>query len=163
MPNILFVCTANIIRSPVACALFENRLRAHGLGEGWTVSSAGTWAASGYPAAPQSQELMAKKSLDLSSHRARMVDRALVAEADLILVMELGHKEALLVEFPEARGRVFLLSEMVGKTRDVRDPIGGTIEDFQEMIDEIQAILEGGFEKILTLARDNHARSGRGK
>lgn len=152
MPNIIFVCTANIIRSPVASALFSQKLAQAGLSQSWHVASAGTWARDGYPAARETQELMTALRLDLSRHRSRMLTEKLLKSADLVLVMEHGHKEALQAEFPACQPRIYLLSEMVGRHNSIRDPLGGSKEDFKEMIREIDQLLTQGFEKILALA-----------
>jgi len=90
-----------------------------------------------------------------------MVSEPLLNAADLTLVMEQGHKEALRFEFPIFKERIHLLSEMVGLETSVRDPVGGTKEDYQETIREIDQLIHQGFSRILTLARAN-ARMKRG-
>src|SRR5438105_3004745 len=105
MPSILFVCTANQIRSPIAAALFKDMLINSGQAEGWRVESAGTWAQDGLPASGAAQRVMRELNIDLSQHRSRCVTRDLLAGFDLILVMEHGHKEALCVEFPAVADR----------------------------------------------------------
>lgn len=155
MPVVFFVCTANIIRSPVASALFSKKLADAGVSGNWQVASAGTWARDGYPAARESQELLSRMGLDLSRHRSRMLHEGLVKSADLILVMEKGHKEALGVEFPVYKNRIYLLSEMIGVFADVQDPVGGTLRDFQETIRDIKELIDEGFPRILALASRN--------
>ena len=66
--------------------------------------------------------------------------------------MEKGHKEAISIEFPEVKEKVYLLSEMVGEYHDIRDPIGGTMDDFRETVEELDRILTDGFEEISRLA-----------
>jgi protein-tyrosine phosphatase len=83
MPTIVFVCTANICRSPVAEALFADWLRQEAIPGEWRVESAGTWAESGAPAASYSRELLEQDGLDLAAHRARRIERELVESADL--------------------------------------------------------------------------------
>ena len=109
MPNILVVCTANICRSPVAEALLRDRLQKRGLTD-WVVRSAGTWAQEKIGASQYSVELMAEKGLDISGHRAEMVSRQMLKEADLVLCMEAGHAEALRVEFPGAADKIYLMN-----------------------------------------------------
>src|SRR5205814_8105652 len=101
MPSIVFVCTANICRSPVAEALFADWLRQQPDAQGWQVSSAGTWAADGAPASETTREVLSEFGLDLSRHRARRVDRSLVAAADLLLCMTRSQREAMQADFPE--------------------------------------------------------------
>lgn len=155
MPVIIFVCTANIIRSPIASALFSKKLAETGLSGDWQVASAGTWARDGFPAARESQELLSRMGLDLSRHRSRMLHEGLIKNANLILVMEKGHKEALSVEFPSYKSRIYLLSEMINVVADVHDPVGGTLHDFQETIRDIQELIDEGFPRILALASQN--------
>lgn len=153
MPVVFFVCTANIIRSPIASALFAKKLAEKGFSSEWQVASAGTWARDGYPAARTSQDLLAPMGIDLSRHRSRMLHEGLLQNADLVLVMEKGHKEALWVEFPAYRKRIFLLSEMIGVEADVQDPVGGTLDDFRDTIQDIQELLDQGFDRIIQLAK----------
>jgi protein-tyrosine phosphatase len=89
----------------------------------------------------------------LSEHRSRLVSRPLLRPFDLILVMEVGQKEAIKVEFPELAARVHLLYEMVGQRRNVSDPIGGTSKDFEDTARELDDLLERGMENIIRLAR----------
>lgn len=152
MPVILFICTANIIRSPIASALFSSKLAEVGLAGAWQAASAGTWAREGYPAAQESQALLSKMGIDISRHRSRMVTEGLLKNASLVLVMEKGHKEALHYEFPAFKSRIFLLSEMCGIEADVHDPVGGTLSDFEATIRDIQELIDQGFPRIMELA-----------
>ena len=112
MPAILFVCTANQFRSPIAAACFTRKLTSTSAADTWIVGSAGTWTNAGLTAHAKAVEAAAKLGLDLSTHRTREVDAALLVTADLIVVMEHGHKEALEAEFPAVRGRVVLLGSL---------------------------------------------------
>jgi protein-tyrosine-phosphatase len=149
MPSVLFVCTANICRSPMAEALWRSRL---GDAAGWRVESAGTWAMDGQPAAHYARQVIKQRGSDLSQHRSRVVDKELLESFRLILVMEQGHKEALRFEFPAIASRVYLLSEMEDESRDIHDPVGGSLLDFEEAARELDRILEKGSEKIRRLA-----------
>jgi protein-tyrosine-phosphatase len=158
MPSVVFVCTANICRSPVAEALFRDWLRQRpeaGQGE-WQVSSAGTWANSGLPATDETCELLAEAGLDLSSHRSRRVDRQMVETADLLLCMTRSQREALQVEFPDRAGRIQMLSAMAGPEFDVADPYGGPRQEYADMIAEVKHLVETGGPRILALAGPPH-------
>jgi protein-tyrosine-phosphatase len=151
MPSVLFVCTANICRSPMAAALFQQLVAQQANVAGWRIESAGTWALEGQPAAEKSRLVMQRRGLDLSQHRSRTVTAEILRSFDLILTMEGSHKEALRVEFSTDRGKIYLLSEMVGLLYDVPDPIGSDEADFEATANEIGDLLARGFPKILRL------------
>ena len=150
MPSVLFVCTANVCRSPMAMAIFRKMVR--GEGDQWIVESAGTWAINGIPAAPKTQILSKKHGEDLSYHRSRPVSKDLLNSFNLILTMEQGQKEALVIEFPESGERTFALSEMIDQNFDIPDPIGKSMEDFEGTYKEIEKTLSQGYDRILRLA-----------
>ena len=157
MARILVICTANICRSPVAAALLRDRLRQRGLTD-WTVGSAGTWAMSARPASRYSVEVMGRHGYNIADHRAAMVDESQLREADLALTMEDGHAEALRAEFPTHAHKVYLLTEMIGRGYNIPDPYGGPEAGYQEMYDELVAVIDGGMERIIALARQNERR-----
>jgi len=160
MPSILFVCTANRFRSPIASAFLLRSLAKNGQLENFHVESAGTWAQSGALVVPSAKWIQANLGLDLEMHRARLVNRELLGAQDLILVMENSHSEALRVEFPEIKERIHLLTNVVsGMTYDVPDPGGPAPGDtFPNVARELSELVEGGFEKICILARRLHAQ-----
>jgi protein-tyrosine-phosphatase len=151
MPAILFVCTANICRSPMASAIFKEMLRENEISDQWRVESAGTWALDDQPAADGSQTSMIERGLDISDHRSKSVSEEHLQSFDLILTMEWGHKEALRTEFPEIASRIHLLSEMANQTGNVDDPYGGPTSGYEETANEIEELLSAGYEKILQL------------
>lgn len=152
--SIIMICTANMCRSPIAEALLSRKLQERFDTARWRVESAGTWTVEGRKAAAQVVEVMRRiYGIDLSEHRTRSVSRSLLQPFDLILVMESGHKEAIRVEFPEVAPRVYLLYEMVGQVRDVDDPIGGELTDFEDTVRELDGLITEGFEDIIQLVR----------
>lgn len=154
MPSILFVCTANVCRSPMAGALFQRQLEQAGLAEAWRVESAGTWGRAGVPASRKAQRVIREWGCDISTHRAQIVNEALLRQFDLILTMERGHKEALHLEFSAHAARIFLLSEMSGSTGNVADPIGGTLSEYRGKARELERLLVAGWDRIRRLAAD---------
>lgn len=138
----------------MAEALFGRRLADSGLGQGWSVGSAGLRALAGAPATGSTVAVMRTYGLDLGSHRARCVSAEQLARYDLILTMEAGQAEALRIEFPEAAPRVQLFSAAAGSGGDVADPIGRPLEVYQAVAAEIEALIEQGFDRLcrMTLA-----------
>ncbi|MEZ4683758.1 MAG: hypothetical protein R2932_57070 [Caldilineaceae bacterium] len=158
MPKILIVCTANQCRSPLAEELLRQQLRATYPAQAWQVESAGTWATSGRSAHPDMRTVAAEFGLDLAAHRARNVDNVDLAAYDLILTMEQSHKEAMQIEFPAVRGRIYLLSEMLGVTYDVPDPIGGPLDDYRATVRELDRLLKHSLPRLVEIATANHAQ-----
>ncbi len=150
MPSVLFVCTANICRSPMAMVLFQDYLKEDG--KDWQVDSAGTWSMEGAEMAQKTRMVLLEHGHSPGKHVSKPVDACMLTEYDLILTMERGHKEALKIEFPNAGHNVFLLSEMVGLNYDIPDPIGKSMQDFEETYSELKQILHNGYEQIQFLA-----------
>jgi protein-tyrosine-phosphatase len=154
MPSVLFICTANICRSPMALGLFKQKIASDPDVSSWKIDSAGTWAPEGEPASGMSQRLLKNRGIDIQDHQSKSVTLELLRSYNLILTMERGHKEALRTEFPEIKGRVFMISEMIGQSSDIQDPYSGTVDDYLAALQEIERILDQGFEKIRSLAQD---------
>lgn len=152
MPSILIICTANQCRSPLAEALLRRQLTEQQPNTGWRVESAGTWASGAHPAHPQICKVAGEAGMDLSRHRARNVEELALHTYDLILTMEQSHKEALQVEFPAVRDRIYQLTEMIGLHYDVADPIGGVPDDFRGTLHELKRLIAFGLPQIIALA-----------
>lgn len=148
MPKILFVCTANRYRSPIAEACFKEELIKHKQSHIWDVSSAGTWTQDGLPAMSDAVKKAAKLGLDIQAHRSRAITEALLQETDLILVMEQGQKEALQSEFPQQKEKIFLLSEKTsGLPYSIPDPV--IEKDVGDVPKEICDLIQKYYEKII--------------
>lgn len=109
---VLFVCSGNTCRSSMAEALARDWAEKAGVADRVRVISAGIEAFPGEPAAAAAVAVLKEEGIDLSGHRARLLDRELVQDADVILTMTRRHKEKILHQVPEARGKVFVLKEL---------------------------------------------------
>ncbi len=154
MPTILFVCTGNLCRSPMAEGLLRAKLARDEARQDWRVMSAGTWAVDGRPASEHAIAEMARRGIDIGDHRSRSVTRDIMAQADLVLAMTRNHLEALLSAFPDQSHKVHLLSEMAGRSIDVDDPYGGLRQDYAQTARELDRLLDAGYERIVGLAKD---------
>lgn len=143
MPEILFVCTGNICRSPMAEGLLKKTR-----GD-FSVSSAGVSALVGHEPSLEALEVMQEYDIDISGHVARQVDSGMIRDADLILTMGRRHKEWIKNRYPEADGKIFTLKEYAGIGTDVQDPYGMSKEFYQEIAHEIAtALKEADFEGL---------------
>ena len=153
MPKILFVCTGNVYRSPLAAAFFVRKLKENKKRKSWMVGSAGTWTVSGRSVSQDVMLAAQKFKLDLKDHTTYMLDADLLAAQDLILVMERGHKEALSVEFPSARKKIYLLSKAVDDQEyDIPDPLKSG-QAIDVLAADISKLIERGYPKIIELAK----------
>jgi protein-tyrosine-phosphatase len=146
----LLVCTGNICRSPLGEALLARALRERNI-NGVTVTSAGTGAWDGAPASEGAYLVGLERGLDLSGHRARLLTRELVEQADLILTMARHHRAR--VDELGGEGRVFVLGEYAGREGDeaeVSDPFGGDLDVYRDTCAELQALVAAVAERLAT-------------
>jgi glycine hydroxymethyltransferase len=139
MKTILFVCTGNVCRSPMAEGLFRHAVKGDSR---FRVISAGVGAVDGQPPSPFAVRALKELGIDISRQRSRMLTAELVQEADYIFGMTHGHVDAINLLFPQAAEKTFLLREFDETLdvfeKDISDPIGGSYEVYLNCRDQIE-------------------------
>jgi protein-tyrosine-phosphatase len=146
--HLLFVCTGNICRSPMAEWLSRKFIRERRLPD-FQVRSAGFIAVPGNPAAHLAALVAEEYGVDLSQHRAQPLTSSLIREADLILVMEPGHRWELLHRHREIASKVFLLRHFARSGdhhRAIADPYGLDMKAYRSCFEEIRECVESLWE-----------------
>lgn len=128
--NILFVCTGNTCRSPMAEAVAKSLFPK----EGYNIKSAGISAAEGESASENAVLAAAEIGLDLSEHKASQLTPELIKWADIILTMTNGHKQAVAGVSNSMKTPVFTLAEYSGGGEDIPDPYGCGLEIYENCI-----------------------------
>ena len=111
-----------------------------------SVSSAGLGALVNFPADEHAIALMRERDIDITKHRARQLTAELITATDLILVMEAGHKRAIDLQDPTARGMVYRLCEW--QDEDIPDPYRQPRKAFEEALVLIDKGVQDWAEKI---------------
>ncbi len=144
--NILFVCTGNTCRSPMAEGLL--RAKAEKEQKDIVTLSAGLFCVPGGTVSPYAREAV-KDRVDISNHQTRPLSIPLIEAADLVVGLSSDHKNTLLRQFPNLKDKIVSLGELAGTGEDVSDPFGGTQEEYMECAKQIESLIEKSWPHIL--------------
>ena len=153
MKTILFICTGNVCRSPMAEALFRHAVEGRGK---FRVLSAGLGALDGQPPTPHSVRAMRELGIDISGQRSRMLTAELVRQADYIFGMTHSHVETIGLLYPQMAEKAFLLREFDETLdpfeKDISDPIGSSYQVYVNCRDQI----EQGIASLIIFMEQHH-------
>ena len=143
--HLLFVCTANICRSPMA----EGLARDYAMKRGWSVEcrSGGIMGLIGRPAAKNAVRVLNEVNIDISGHRSSGITSEMVDWADHILVMELRHAIKLRERHSNLGSKVLQLGSFGGLV-EVKDPVGGWRWKFRRSRDDIERCVQAFMDNL---------------
>ncbi len=144
-PRILFVCTANICRSPMAEYYLKEKLKRTGLN--YEVRSAG-FLQSGLAISENSRQVLAENAIDVPGHLSTQLNEFVIRQSWLILTMTINHKTSLIEHFPNAENKTFTLSEYAGFKQDIDDPYGLDIVNYRETFKKVKTRIDVILEKL---------------
>lgn len=153
--HLLFVCTGNLCRSPMAEGILRHLLKEKSE-DSIEVRSAGLFTAEDRPAEPLAVEVCLEKGINISRHRAALLTSELVEWADLILVMEKSHLVYIQNVLPQAKKKTFLLRGFGNSSsmeEEIEDPIGQDIEAYQTCYETLEAEIQKILPDLLDMAK----------
>ena len=160
--GVLFVCTANICRSPMAVGAYRTLAQRAGLEEAFRIASAGTTGLhAGEAPTPAAIEAAARRGYDIADQRSRAVTKEDITAADYVLAMDRSHMADLRWLAPRDKTQCLQMFTKFGPMPgilDVQDPYGGTQQDYERALDLIEAGCKGLLAALTPEARAAIAR-----
>ncbi|NMA00347.1 MAG: threonylcarbamoyl-AMP synthase [Clostridiaceae bacterium] len=141
--QILFLCTGNTCRSPIAEALFNDRKI-----NGWKAVSAGLAAYPGMLISPRSAEVLHEWGIDADTHRSQPIDDHLMETTDLVVTMTDAHRDILARLYPDRKDDIVSYSVFTKDGRDIDDPYGFSLASYRSTRDRIQEGLDHLLEEL---------------
>ncbi len=154
--RILFVCTGNTCRSPMAEGILKKMLKEGNIDQ-IQVSSAGTNSWGGCPTSLSALEIGASSGIDLKAHLSRKLTRQMLEEADLVLVMSRDHLDHIKEMNENLIAKSFLLKAFPEKSEEksfwIKDPIGGTRDDYRRCFLDLNESIKRILPELIRLAK----------
>jgi protein arginine phosphatase len=142
MINVLFVCTGNTCRSPMAEAILKSKNI-----PGVEVRSSGVFAMNGNDASLHAKKVLEDQDIK-HHHQSSLLTEQQVEWATYILTMTSGHKANIVASYPSARKKTYTLKEFAGGSGDVSDPYGGSLSVYQQTFQELKQLIEKSIHKL---------------
>ncbi|MBS7297888.1 MAG: low molecular weight protein arginine phosphatase [Eubacteriales bacterium] len=141
--NVLFICTGNTCRSPMAAALFNKIAVERNLDV--RIESAGLFANDGDGASAEAIVAMKKYDIDLLGHHSQTINAELIENSDLILTMTAAHK---MILDQYASEKTFTICEYAEMDGDIPDPYGSDVEEYEKCAEKLFTALKKCADKI---------------